>query len=169
MIGWIITCVLILKSTHQPNHQLSNTLLEIYSGMDKTVDKINAIRVNKCLSGLSRRAADEAINENRVTINNNIAKCGDRVKFGDVVKLDGKRQSWEQWAKAKFVEPSKVLEDRSFVYLKYWKPQGVTCTSDLQDSSNIIAAGKFNLFPQRLFTVGRLDKDSTGIIDNITI
>jgi 16S rRNA U516 pseudouridylate synthase RsuA-like enzyme len=50
------------------------------------------------------------------------------------------------------------------VYLKYWKGRGVTCTSDTSDKSNIITAGRFDLFPQRLFTVGRLDKDSTGII-----
>lgn len=52
----------------------------------------------------------------------------------------------------------------SFVYVKYWKPRGVTCTSDKKDESNIINAGGFNLFPQRMFTVGRLDKDSTGLI-----
>jgi pseudouridine synthase len=41
---------------------------------------------------------------------------------------------------------------------------GVTCTSDPSDKTNIIKAGGFDLFPQRLFTVGRLDKDSTGLI-----
>ena len=48
--------------------------------------------------------------------------------------------------------------------MKYWKPEGVTCTSDPGDPSNIISMGKFHLIPQRLFTVGRLDKDSTGLI-----
>lgn len=67
-------------------------------------------------------------------------------------------------AVAKTVEPAKALENRNFIYLKYWKPEGVTCTSDLRDATNIITAGKFNLFPQRLFTVGRLDKASTGLI-----
>ena len=50
------------------------------------------------------------------------------------------------------------------IYLKYWKPVGVTCTTNLADSSNIIHAGKFHLFPQRVFPVGRLDKDSSGLI-----
>ena len=54
--------------------------------------------------------------------------------------------------------------DGRFVYLKYWKPRGVTSTSDPSDPTNIIKAGAFNMFPQRLFTVGRLDKDSTGLI-----
>jgi len=50
------------------------------------------------------------------------------------------------------------------VYLKYWKPKGVTCTADKTVKNNIIKTGGFDLFPQRLFTVGRLDKDSTGLI-----
>ena len=60
--------------------------------------------------------------------------------------------------------PAARLENRRLVYLKYWKPRGVTSTSDRNIPSNIIAAGRFELFPQRLFTVGRLDKDSTGLI-----
>lgn len=67
-------------------------------------------------------------------------------------------------AQARAAEASIVLEERKFVYVKYWKPMGVTCTSDPSDPSNVIAAGGFNLFPQRLFTVGRLDKDSTGLL-----
>lgn len=123
------------------------------------------VRLNKCLQGLSRRAADTAIEEGRVTVNNDIIKsCGTRVKRGDKVKLDGKLQLWQEVAESKKFEPSKVLEERKFVYLKYWKPRGVTCTSDRSDTTNIINAGGFNLFPQRLFTVGRLDKDSTGLI-----
>jgi 23S rRNA pseudouridine2604 synthase len=50
------------------------------------------------------------------------------------------------------------------MYLKYWKPEGVTCTSDLSDRNNIISFGKFNTLSQRVFTVGRLDKESTGLI-----
>ena len=124
----------------------------------------DGVRLNKCLSGLSRRAADEAINEGRVTINGCAAPSGSRVFRGDVVRLDGALQPWEGVAEAKEQKPSQVLEMRNFVYVKYWKPVGVTCTSDPTDSSNIIKAGRFDLLPQRLFTVGRLDKDSTGLI-----
>ena len=67
-------------------------------------------------------------------------------------------------AQARAAEASVVLEERKFIYVKYWKPVGVTCTSDPSDPSNVIAAGGFQLFPQRLFTVGRLDKDSTGLL-----
>ena len=73
-------------------------------------------------------------------------------------------QHWEEAAEAKKEAPSAALENRSFIYVKYWKPVGVTCTSDPSDKTNIIKAGQFDLFPQRLFTVGRLDKDSTGLI-----
>ena len=127
-------------------------------------DNAKGIRINKCLLSLSRRGADDAINEGRVTVNGELAQSGQRVFSGDREALDGKIQRWEHVAKAKQLEPSTSLENRQFVYIKYWKPRGVTSTSDAKDASNIITAGGFDLFPQRLFTVGRLDKDSTGII-----
>ena len=133
----------------------------LYSN-SKKVD--NSVRINKCLPSLSRRAADDVINEGRVTINGKIAKCGDRVEPRDVVKLDGKMQRWEILSRAKALEPAQKLENRDLIYLKYWKPRGVTCTSDTRDETNIITAGRFDLFPQRVFSVGRLDKDSTGLI-----
>lgn len=80
------------------------------------------------------------------------------------MRLDGQLQRWEGAALARQEAASPVLEQRRFVYLKYWKPVGVTSTSDPTDPTNIIRAGGFDLFPQRLFTVGRLDKDSSGLI-----
>jgi pseudouridine synthase len=53
---------------------------------------------------------------------------------------------------------------RNAFAVRYWKPKGVTCTNNQRDPTNIIAAGRFDLFPQRIFSVGRLDKDSTGLI-----
>ena len=141
----------------------SNCIRNVNLKMSLTNDGI--IRLNKCITSLSRRAADDAIAEGRVTVNGAIAQTGCKVKKGDIIKLDGKLQKWEALQLlAKNIQPSKVLEERNFIYLKYWKPIGVTCTSDMKDDSNIIKAGNFNLFPQRIFTVGRLDKDSTGLI-----
>ena len=97
-------------------------------------------------------------------MNGELASAGYKVQPRDVVKLDGKLQYWQGAAAAKKQQPSKVLEERNFIYLKYWKGRGVTCTSDRNDKTNIIHAGRFDLFPQRVFTVGRLDKDSTGLI-----
>jgi 23S rRNA-/tRNA-specific pseudouridylate synthase len=123
------------------------------------------IRINKCLIGLSRRAADEAISNGRVTINGNIVTtAGCRVVKGNIVRLDGQVQQWQEWSDAKQEQPAREAESRKFVYVKYWKPPGVTCTSDRADKTNIIQQGGFHLFPQRLFTVGRLDKDSSGLI-----
>ena len=116
------------------------------------------VRLNKCLPGLSRRAADDAIAEGRVTVNNIAPSAGTKVSSKDVVKLDGRVQQWQGIQVAKQQQPQRVLENRAFVYLKYYKGRGVTCTSDINDKSNIIKAGRFDLFPQRLFTVGRLDK-----------
>ena len=85
----------------------------------------DGVRVNKCLNSLSRRGADDAIAEGRVTINNKPAKAGDRVIKGDVVKLDNVKQHWEGVQRAKSKSPSMTnLESRDFIYLKYWKPKG---------------------------------------------
>lgn len=148
-----------VKETPRTNEKLNP------NANDKSNSAVDGVRLNKCLGTLSRRGADEAITEGRVSVNGDtVTQAGIKVKPGDKVYLDGKQQHWSRWEEAKTILPSKVLEDRDFVYLKYWKPVGITCTSDLKDDSNIIRAGQFHLFPQRLFTIGRLDKDSTGLI-----
>ena len=81
-----------------------------------------------------------------------------------IVRYKGRIQQWEEKAEGKLSLPSQRHEQRKFIYVKYWKPRGVTCTSDPSDPTNVISAGKFGLFPQRLFSVGRLDKDSTGLL-----
>lgn len=138
------------------------------SGSRKEVSVIDSkssgIRVNKCLQTLSRRAADTAIEEGRVTINGRVCKPGDKVNIGDNIRLDGKVQVWEEFVQAQTSTFRVTNEEREHIYLKYWKPLGVVCTCDKREANNIISAGKFHLFPQRLFTVGRLDKDSTGLI-----
>lgn len=113
---------------------------------------IDSVRVNKCILTLSRRGADEAVKEGRVTINGKTANCGDRVFKGDKVKLDGKLQAWESIEQAKANIPTKSMDERSFMYVKYWKPRGVTSTSEMSDKENIIKAGRFDLLPQRMFT-----------------
>jgi 23S rRNA pseudouridine2604 synthase len=93
----------------------------------------------------SRREADRYIEECRVTINNIDAQKGNRVKEGDVVKIDG--------------EP--VKKKKAVVYLALNKPKGVTCTTDLKDKTNII---DFVNYKSRIFPIGRLDKLSEGLI-----
>ena len=80
-------------------------------------------RVVRCFPKLSRRDADKAVCDGRVTVNGRVAKPALRVKSGDVVTLDGRKQDWEAFA------ASLDENDRRFVI--YNKPAGVTCTTDV--------------------------------------
>lgn len=106
------------------------------------------ISLNKYISDsgfCSRREADKYIEECRVTINGKDADKGNRVKVGDVVKVDG--------------EPLK--KKTAPVYIMLNKPKGITCTTDLKDKTNII---DFVNYKTRIFPIGRLDKLSEGLI-----
>jgi len=105
-------------------------------------------RINKYLSTAgvaSRRAADRIVSDGRVTINGRIAVLGDRVSPGSVVCLDGKTVE---------IEKDKVV-------LILNKPRGITCTSDSNDRDNVI---DYINYPKRIYSVGRLDKDSQGLL-----
>jgi 23S rRNA pseudouridine2604 synthase len=109
------------------------------------------VRLNKFLSesgACSRREADELISEGRVTINGVPATLGTQVNEGDEVKLDG-----DQVGEArKKVKP---------VYIALNKPVGITCTTERHVDGNII---DFVNHTERVFPIGRLDKDSEGLI-----
>lgn len=106
------------------------------------------IRLNNYIgaTGLcSRREADDYIAQNRVTVNGIPAVLGMKVDEGDVVMLDGK-----------------IIEgEAKKVTIAYHKPVGVTCTSERSVEGNIIDAINY---PIRIFPIGRLDKDSEGLI-----
>lgn len=58
-------------------------------------------------------------------MNNVVATCGCKVKYGDKVRYKNTLQQWEDKAiAARDRSPSEVHEDRDFIYLKYWKPVG---------------------------------------------
>ncbi|HZJ80713.1 MAG TPA: 23S rRNA pseudouridine(2604) synthase RluF [Dysgonamonadaceae bacterium] len=108
------------------------------------------IRLNKYISesGLcSRREADRFIELKNVTINGKTAVLGDRVGPKDVVRVNGL-----------VVEP-RAKEDE--IYILFNKPVGVTSTTDSSDKDNII---DYIRYGERIFPVGRLDKDSQGLI-----
>jgi len=108
----------------------------------------DSVSLNKYISDsgfCSRREADTYIEQGRVTINNEDATKGNRVYPGDVVEIDG--------------EP--IRKKVKTIYIAFNKPAGVTSTTDTKDKSNIVDYLKF---PQRIFPIGRLDKDSEGII-----
>ncbi|MFI8715651.1 23S rRNA pseudouridine(2604) synthase RluF [Brevibacillus brevis] len=106
------------------------------------------MRINKFISetGIcSRREADKLIESKRVTINGQLAELGSTVASGDDVRIDG--------------QPLGVK--KKDVYIALNKPVGITCTTELHVKGNII---DFVNHSERIFPIGRLDKDSQGLI-----
>lgn len=106
------------------------------------------IRINKFLSQCgvcSRREADRMLDEGRIRINSRIAVKGDMVSVQDTVLADGEIVS-------------RVEEE---IVIAYNKPAGVVCTTTKAEKNNIIDVIQF---PKRIYPVGRLDKESTGLI-----
>ncbi|MED1782657.1 23S rRNA pseudouridine(2604) synthase RluF [Brevibacillus fortis] len=106
------------------------------------------MRINKFISetGIcSRREADKLIEAKRVTINGQLAELGSTVASGDDVRIDGQPLGTK----------------KKDVYIALNKPVGITCTTELQVKGNII---DFVNHPERIFPIGRLDKDSQGLI-----
>jgi ribosomal 50S subunit-recycling heat shock protein len=88
----------------------------------KQSDAGDGVRLNKCLLGLSRRAADDAIAGGRVSLNGQVlnspddpsgasSNAGRRVQKGDKVRLDGALQNWDTWNQAKEFKPSKKVRE----------------------------------------------------------
>ena len=112
------------------------------------------VRLNKHIAETgfcSRREADRLIFERRVTVNGQPAGVGAVVGEGDTVLVDG------QPLKARTAKAGK----RRHVYIALNKPVGVTCTTESSVKGNIV---DFVGHEQRIFPVGRLDKDSEGLI-----
>ncbi len=108
------------------------------------------IRLNKYISDsgmCSRREADKFIENRMVQINGRTAKIGAQVKATDHVTVSGN-----------LIEPR---EKEHAVYIVFNKPVGVTCTTDSTDPDNIV---DYISFGERIFPIGRLDKDSQGLI-----
>jgi 23S rRNA pseudouridine2604 synthase len=108
------------------------------------------MRLNKFISesGLcSRREADKFIERGLVFINKRKATIGDQVKAGDKVRVNGHD-----------LEPR---EEEDIVFIAFNKPVGVTSTTEENVRDNIV---QFVNHPTRIFPIGRLDKDSQGLI-----
>jgi 23S rRNA pseudouridine2604 synthase len=106
------------------------------------------VRINKYLAesgACSRRQADQWIEAGRVTVNGARAVLGTQVAEGDVVLVDG----------------NPLRERPTRVYLALNKPVGVECTTDRGVPDNIV---DFVGHRERIFPIGRLDKDSEGLI-----
>jgi len=109
-----------------------------------------ATRLNKFISesGLcSRREADRFIEKGNVFINGKRAKIGDQVFAGDKVMVNGHN-----------IEPK---EESNFILLAFNKPVGITSTTESNVKDNIV---DYVNHSERIFPIGRLDKDSSGLI-----
>lgn len=106
------------------------------------------MRINKFISETgfcSRREADKLVDRGRVTINGAVALLGSQAEPGDDVRIDGKR----------------IGAQRHHVYIMLNKPVGITSTSEAHIEGNIV---DFIGHAERIFPIGRLDKDSEGLI-----
>lgn len=111
-------------------------------------------RINKYIAETgfcSRREADRLVAERRVTVNGEAAGIGTTVEQGDEVLVDG------QPLRARAAKAGK----RRHVYIALNKPVGITCTTETSVKGNIV---DFVGHEQRIFPIGRLDKESEGLI-----
>lgn len=106
------------------------------------------MRINKYISesgACSRREADKLIEEKRVKINGVVCELGSTVESGDTVCIDG----------------TPIGTNKKNVYIALNKPVGIECTTDSRVAENIV---DFVGHQERVFPIGRLDKDSEGLI-----
>lgn len=111
-------------------------------------NQVSGKRLNKYIADsgyCSRREADRLISEGRVRLDGRVSALGDRVQPGMAVTVDGKPLTGEG----------------EKVYLLLNKPRGIVCTADPREPMNVV---DYLGYPLRVFPVGRLDKDSEGLL-----
>lgn len=104
--------------------------------------------MNKYLSDMgvcSRREADRLIDAGRVSVDGTRAVMGQKVQDSQLIMIDGK--------------PIKKEEEK--VLLAFNKPKGIVCTTSKKDKDNIV---DYLNYGKRIYPIGRLDKDSEGLI-----
>ena len=106
------------------------------------------LRLNKYLSDCgfcSRRKADEYLEDGCVKVNGKVAAVGTKISDKDVVEVNGE----------------KVIKKSEKVLIAFNKPKGLVCTTAKNEKNNII---DYINYPIRIYPIGRLDKDSQGLI-----
>ncbi len=114
----------------------------------KQIEDHEEIRINKYLSDAgvcSRREADRLVEQGKILVNGAPAVMGQKIKITDEILVNGQRVSRE--------------EER--ILIAFNKPVGIECTSDLKNPDNII---RYIGYPKRIYPIGRLDKNSQGLI-----
>ena len=111
-------------------------------------DLLVEVRINKFLSEAgvcSRREADRQIEAGNVTIDGRIAQMGDKVEAGQTVCFQGRA----------------VSKEEEMILIAFHKPVGIVCTAEKREKNNVI---DYINYPKRIYPVGRLDKDSEGLL-----
>lgn len=106
------------------------------------------IRLNKAISQTgycSRREADKLIESGKVLVNGKAVEQGQKVSLSDHIKVNNKQ----------------LTMHKERVYIAFHKPVGITSTTDRKDKHNMI---DYINYEERIFHIGRLDKDSEGLI-----
>lgn len=106
------------------------------------------LRINKYLSSIgycSRREADRLLEQGKIQVDGHTAQVGERIRKDQNITVNG----------------IPVGEKPRDIVIAFNKPQGIVCTSSEKEKNNII---DYLHFPTRIYPVGRLDKDSTGLI-----
>ncbi len=114
----------------------------------KNIDTNEPVRINKYLSDAgvcSRREADRLIEAGKITVDGKKAVAGMKVTPDMRIVCNGKP----------------VKREKEFILIALNKPVGIECTSDRNNPDNII---DFVDYPKRIYTIGRLDKNSEGLI-----
>ena len=113
---------------------------------------MEGIRINKYLSeaGIcSTREADRFVQQGRVLLEGRMAAPGDRVLEGQCVTVDGRS----------------VKKEEEEIFLAFYKPKGIVCTTaDTEHGERIQNVVEYIQYPKRIYPVGRLDKDSEGLL-----
>lgn len=108
----------------------------------------SGIRINKFLSEAgvcSRREADRRIENGEIRINDRVAVNGDKVMPEDKVYVNGRP----------------ISKEEEMILLALNKPKGIVCTAEKREKNNVI---DFMKYPKRIYPIGRLDKDSEGLL-----
>lgn len=109
---------------------------------------MEGIRINKYVSQCgycSRREADRLLTQGKIYINDFPASLGSKVKPGDTVTIGG--------------QPLTPVQKE--IVIAFHKPPGIVCTTSKKDSNNVI---DYLRFEERIYPIGRLDKESTGLL-----
>lgn len=108
----------------------------------------NGVRINKFLSEAgvcSRREADRQVELGNVKIDGKVAVMGEKIMPGQKVEYNGKV----------------VTKEEEMILLAFNKPVGIVCTAEKREKNNVI---DYINYPKRIYPVGRLDKDSQGLL-----